>query len=97
MTIVLLSLLMGMLLGQRFKVLVLVPTIGLSIIVTTLVGIAGGASSGEVVLASIAVGTGLQIGYLAGTFVRHLLTPTGSTRLGTPSLGAPMRPRHSTR
>ena len=58
-----------MVLGQRFKVLILLPAIGLAIIAATGAGIAHGDHLGSIVLSVIAVTVALQIGYLIGTAV----------------------------
>jgi hypothetical protein len=57
---VLVSLLIGMVLGQRFKVLVLVPGIGLALVVTIVAGIARTDSAWQIVVTSAAVVASLQ-------------------------------------
>jgi hypothetical protein len=81
LTFSLLSLLLGMVLGQRFKVLVLLPTIMLILLtagVTALVG-PDRWSPGPIAVAAVAA---LQVGYVAGYGI-HRLNPA---RTGTRSL-----------
>ena len=69
-----LSLLVGVALAQRFKVLVLVP----AIMITLLFALVSGLARGDVnwtaaALIAVTIIVGLQIGYLLGIGVRHLL------------------------
>jgi hypothetical protein len=69
-----LSLLVGVALAQRFKVLVLVP----AIMITLLFALVSGLARGDVnwtaaALIAVIIIVGLQIGYLLGIGVRHLL------------------------
>ena len=66
----LVSLLAGMALGQRFKVIALVPAFAL---VTLASGITHPDSIGSIVLLAAVAAAGLQIGYLGGAGIR----PTG--------------------
>jgi hypothetical protein len=91
---VVISLLIGMVLGQRFKVLVLVPAIGLALIVTTVAGIARADSVWLIVVMTVAVTSSLQIGYLAGTGIRHLMAAARASRLRAGALGGSMPARH---
>jgi hypothetical protein len=63
----------GGVLGLRFKVLVLVPAIGLALVVTVFVGIARGDGDWAILGTAAAVATVLQIGYLAGTLARFAI------------------------
>jgi hypothetical protein len=56
----------GIALGLRFKVLVLVPAIASAIIFVLIVGLARGDSFWSIVLATVIVGIALQLGYLVG-------------------------------
>ena len=58
--------LVGIALGLRFKVLVLVPAIALAAIFALIVGLARGDGFGSIVLAMAIVGIALQLGYLVG-------------------------------
>jgi hypothetical protein len=91
------SLLVGMVLGQRFSVLILVPGIGLALVVTIVAGIARADAAWPIILTSAAVITSLQIGYLAGIAIRHLLVAGRARRSHANPLNASMparRPAH---
>ena len=66
------SAIVGVALGLRFKLLILVPAIGL---VAAIIG-AGGVGSGEspwhLALAIAAAAISIQVGYLGGAMVRHM-------------------------
>jgi pheromone shutdown protein TraB len=78
-----LSLIAGMVLGQRFKVLILPPAIVLAIIAATAAGIARGDRGWSIVLLAVAVTVLLQIGYLIGTGIVSFIVA-----------GRASRPRH---
>jgi predicted neutral ceramidase superfamily lipid hydrolase len=84
LTFVLISLLAGMVLGQRFRVLVLIPATAILLPVAVGAGIAHYDAMGPIMLlAALAVGS-LQIGYLAGIGIRYSLAAarTGALRTG---------------
>jgi hypothetical protein len=56
----------GIALGLRFNVLVLVPAIALAVIFALTVGLARGDRFGSIVLAMVIVGSAIQLGYLVG-------------------------------
>jgi hypothetical protein len=91
----LISLLAGMVLGQRFKVLAVVPAIaGLS-----LVAIGYGIAYSEglertALLAALAVAS-LQIGYLVGVAIRYSLAATRASGLRSASIDASQPTRHA--
>jgi len=68
-----LSVTAGMVLGQRFKVLILLPASGLAIIAATAAGIARGDHAWSITLLAVAVTVALQIGYLVGTGIQSFL------------------------
>jgi uncharacterized membrane protein YjjP (DUF1212 family) len=70
---ILISLFIGFLLGQRFKVLILVPGLALTLIVTFGAEVARGEAIWAIARMEMALITSLQMGYLAGTGMRHLL------------------------
>ena len=57
--------------GMRFKVLVLVPAIGLALITIVAVGFAGGNSLFAVAIAAALASCCLQLGYVFGAFTRY--------------------------
>lgn len=61
--------LVGITLGLRFKVFVLVPAIGFAEIFTLMVGLARGERFGSIALAMVIVGAAIQLGYLVGIFL----------------------------
>ena len=93
MTLTMISLLVGMVLGQRFKVLVLVPTIAIPLIFALGAGIARADTFWQIVLMAVAAASSLQVGYLAGVVIRHVLVAARSSRSPATSLtgSAPVR------
>jgi hypothetical protein len=59
----------GIALGLRFKVFVLVPAITLAVIFALTVGVARGDNFGLIVLAMVISGVAIQLGYLVGIFL----------------------------
>ena len=68
------SVLVGMLLGQRFRVLVLLPATALAVLVVLGNGLAAFDSASGLMLRTVGTMVSLQIGYLLGLVVHHLLT-----------------------
>lgn len=97
MLFVAVSLLVGMVLGQRFKVLVLVPAIALTLPLTIAAGLLRADPLGAIVVLAVASIASLQIGYLAGTGLRYLMSAARASRLrGTAFPGSlpARRPAH---
>jgi len=67
---VVISLVAGIALGQRFKILILVPVMSLALVGTIAAGIARADNVWSIALIAIAVLTALQIGYLIGIWLR---------------------------
>jgi hypothetical protein len=63
--------LVGVALGLRFKVLILVPAIGFAAVFALVVGLANGDTFGSILLAIVIVGIAIQFGYLAGIFLAN--------------------------
>jgi hypothetical protein len=59
----------GITLGLRFKVLVLVPAIALAVILMLIVGLADGDSFWSILLAILILSIFIQLGYLVGIFL----------------------------
>jgi hypothetical protein len=94
-TFALISLLAGMVLGQRFKVLAVVPAMAVSSLVAIGFGMARSEGlGGTVLLAALAVAS-LQIGYLAGVAIRYSLAAARTSGLRTASVHAPQPTRHA--
>jgi hypothetical protein len=64
------SALVGVALGLRYKVVILIPAIVLVMIFAVMVGIAHGDHFWSIILASVIAGTTIQLGYLAGILIR---------------------------
>jgi hypothetical protein len=92
-TFALISLLLGMVLGQRFKVLALVPVIAVWLPVATGTGIVRYGEFGPTLLLAALAVAGLQIGYLAGVAIRFSLAAERTSGLRSASLhnSAPAR------
>jgi hypothetical protein len=86
MTFATISLLVGMVLGQRFKVLVLMPTIAIALILVIGVGVARADTVWWIVLMAVAAATSLQIGYLVGIGIRHALVAARASRTPATSI-----------
>jgi hypothetical protein len=88
MMLVLICLLTGMALGQRFKVLVLAPALALVVGLSIVVGVAH--ADPVWLIISIAVGAmvSLQIGYLLGTGIGVLLVGVRARRTHATHLGS---------
>ncbi len=70
----------GLVLGTRFKIITLVPAIGLILVASTVLGIARSAGFGATVLAAAAAIIGLQLGYLGGVGARLALGRSENVR-----------------
>jgi hypothetical protein len=80
-TVVLLSLLAGMVLGQRFKVMILVPLSAAALVATVVARASAGDGLWHVLLNAAIVVTSLQIGYLIGVGARYALIVSRAGRL----------------
>ncbi len=81
------SLLGGLVLGLRFRVLILVPVIVAGIVVIAIAGIGLRATVWPIVAAIIAHAVGLQVGYLIGICIANVL---GRKRNGAGQLASPI-------
>lgn len=75
----LIYLLVGALLGQRFKVLALVPAMALAFTLTAVVGFGRGGAFWQVLGSALIPIVGLQIGYLAGIWIHYLTASARKT------------------
>jgi len=64
------SVLAGIALGLRYKVLILVPAVALAMVFAIIVGIARADHFWSIILAMVIVGTAVQLGYLVGIAIR---------------------------
>jgi len=79
-SLVVISLVAGIALGQWFKILILVPAVGLALGGTIAAGIARADNVWSIALMAIAVVAALQIGYLIGIWLRSFIVGAGFAR-----------------
>jgi hypothetical protein len=65
-TLAIITSLTGILLGVRFKVLILVPSVALAVVAVFAGGIAHHEETGSIAVALLLAAVGLQVGYLGG-------------------------------
>jgi hypothetical protein len=87
------SMLAGIALGLRYKVFVLVPAVGLTIMFAAMGGIAQGDHLWSILFATAILGTAVQFGYLAGIMIRATAGSICASILGgrNPGLNAQAR------
>jgi hypothetical protein len=74
--------LIGIALGLRYKVLILVPAVTLAAIFTILVGVGGADGFWSITLMTVAVVTALQLGYLVGIVIHAVIEDFFPSRNG---------------
>ncbi len=79
-TIVLVLVLAGAALGMRFKVLILVPAVLLTMLFAAVFGVARGEMFSSVAIAMILLLTAIQVGYLAVILVRAKIASVRAQR-----------------
>ena len=80
MVLLILSMLcIGAALGVRFKVLILIPAIGLAFMAIVAGGVARGDSALAILIAAVLASSGLQIGYLCCIIARYGIARTEGT------------------
>src|SRR5215831_12191973 len=62
--------LVGIALGLRYKVLILVPTVALTTIFAIAIGVAHSDRISSIVVAAVMLGTAVQVGYVVGILMR---------------------------
>jgi hypothetical protein len=72
----------GIVLGLRYKVLVLVPAVMFAMILTILAGVARADSFWSIVLTAAALVTAVQLGYLVGIVIRAVIGAIWPPRKG---------------
>ena len=77
----LISLLVGAVLGMRFRVLVLLPAIFAALLAILAVGISSSINFPVIALAMVLATACLQLGYLGGVATRHVLTLARAGRI----------------
>ncbi len=72
----------GIVLGLRYKILILVPAVSLAIMFAVMSGIARGDRVWSILLAMAILGTAVQFGYLAGIMIRAAVGSICTSILG---------------
>ena len=80
MILLMVSLLVGAVLGQRFKVLVLIPATAIVLVLAVATGVTQAQTVWSIILMAAAAATSMQIGYLIGIGIRHVLGAVWSSR-----------------
>jgi hypothetical protein len=83
--IIIICILTGAILGLRFKVLVLVPTIGLALVGAAIVATVQGNQIWLALARLAVIATTIQIGYLGGLFIRGAVETVGAFEQGSPA------------
>jgi hypothetical protein len=94
---VLVSLLIGTALGRRYTVLILAPAFALTLVLAIGTGLAGTGVAWSIGSTTLVVIVGLQIGYLLGSGMRHVLVHVRAGRPGSETFAnsqPPRRPAH---
>jgi hypothetical protein len=91
MTLSLISFLVGAALGQRFKVVVLLPASAMALLIAVRTGVTQAQTVWTIILLAAAAATCLQIGYFVGIYFHHVLTAAFP---GRPSPSPAPRLRH---
>jgi hypothetical protein len=78
--IVIIHILAGAALGLRFRVMILVPALTLTMLFAAIVGVARGDQFWSIAVAMIQLGTVIQIGYLAGILIRAKIASVRAQR-----------------
>jgi hypothetical protein len=88
MMLVTIFLLIGVILGLRFKVFILVPAIVLALSVVTVNGVAVQEGAWQLVGTMALVATFLQLGFVGGSILRHITSRTRAADHGMTSVAA---------
>jgi len=91
MTIAMIALLIGALLGLRFRVFILVPAIVLASATILSVGMARSDSTWPTLLATVLAITALQVGYLSGAVVHFSIAKVRGREDSARSIAAAQR------
>jgi hypothetical protein len=78
--VVIIHVLAGAALGLRFKVMILVPALTLTMLFAAIVGVTRGDQFWSIAVAMILLGTAIQVGYLAGILIRAKIASVRAQR-----------------
>jgi hypothetical protein len=88
MTLMLICLLLGAVLGQRFRVLVMIPGMAVVLPLIAAAGVMRADPYGQIAIALMVAAVSLQLGYLAGIALRHLLVLLRASQINASSRAA---------
>jgi len=91
------SLLVGAALGQRFKVMVLMPVIAIVLVLVVATGVSLGQTTWVIVLMAAAAATCLQIGYFVGIAIHHVVSTAALSHSSSPLASPKATARHAAR
>src|SRR5258708_12915332 len=91
--IVIIHVLAGAALGLRFKVVILVPALTLTMLFAAMVGVTRGDQFWSIALAMILLGTAIQVGYLAGILIRAKIASVQAQRTAVTIQNLSLYPR----
>jgi hypothetical protein len=95
-TLSMISLLVGAALGQRFKVMVLVPVIAIVLVLVVATGVSLAQTAWAIVLMAVTAATCLQIGYFVGIAIHHVMS-AASSQSSSPLASPKTTARHAAR
>jgi hypothetical protein len=91
----LISLSIGIVLARRFKVLILAPAFMITLILAIGTGLARTDAAWSVGSTALVIIVGLQIGYLLGSGMRHVMVLARANRPGSTSFTSSLPPRRA--
>ena len=87
------SLMIGIVLARRFNVLVLAPAFMITVVLAIGTGLARTDATWSIGLTALIVIVGLQVGYLLGSGLRHVMALIRYSRLRSAPMPHPSRPQ----
>jgi hypothetical protein len=88
LTLMIWGTLIGVVLGMRFGVLILIASIVFGLFAGAVAGVVGSEGFGATVLNMVLIATALQLGYLGGTMTRFIVAATRTTDVQSASRAA---------
>jgi hypothetical protein len=86
MILILIGVLVGAVLGLRFKVFVLAPVICIALVIVAVDGVARGDELWRLAVSMIVIATAVQLGYILGIVIQFVMDLARSTHHSTVSL-----------
>jgi hypothetical protein len=84
--LILIGVLVGAVLGLRFKVFVLVPVISIALVIVAVDGVARGDELWRLAVSMIVIATAVQVGYILGIVIQFVMASARNTHHATVSL-----------